>query len=105
MRRIPKRFTLKGKDWTVEFEKDLKHDDGTFCDGLCDLDTRTIWLEKALDKDKRIATFLHEISHAMIHETHIRPGARFSDSLECVLCDGWADLMQTLFKLKWKQTK
>ncbi len=104
--RIPNKFTHKGKLWTVLYEADLKHDDGTECDGLCDLDERIIYLDAALTGRKKKQTFLHELFHVLIFEAHINAGVRFSEGLEEVLCDAFADLITTSFSsIKWKKRK
>jgi len=104
--RIPKRFNLKGKAWQVVVETDLKHDDGTECDGLCDVEGRVIYLDARLRGRKKKFIFLHELTHALIHEAHINPGVRFSEGVEEVLCDAFADLITSSFtNIKWKKRK
>jgi Zn-dependent peptidase ImmA (M78 family) len=103
--RYPKRFMHKGKLWKVMFEEDLKHEDGTECNGLCDTDDRIITLDASLKGDKKKRIFLHELFHVVIHEAHINPGVPFSEGIEEVLCDAFADLLSTSFNLKWKKTK
>lgn len=103
---IPKRFHLKGKVWKVILKKNLKHPDGTECDGLCDLQSRIIYLDSELSRLGKKATFLHELFHAVIHEAHIYSGVRFSEGVEEVLCDAFADLVHNSFThLKWKKKK
>jgi Zn-dependent peptidase ImmA (M78 family) len=86
-------------------EADLKADDDSQCDGLCDLQKRIVYLDASLKGKKRTATFLHELFHVLVHEAHINPGVRFSEGVEEVLCDAFADLLLTSFKLKWKKQK
>jgi Zn-dependent peptidase ImmA (M78 family) len=104
--RYPKAFQHKGKTWRVVYEADLKHDDGTICDGLCDLEGRVIYLDAKLKGRKKKTTFLHELCHVLVHEAHINPGVRFSEGVEEVLCDAFADMLSTAFtNIKWKKTK
>ncbi len=103
--RIPRQFKLKGKLWKVTYEPNLKADDNSLCDGLCDFDTRTVVLDSALKGRKKKSVFLHELFHVLIHEAHINPGVRFSGGLEEVLADAFADLLITSFSLKWKKRK
>lgn len=102
--RIPKEFKHKGKTWKVVYEPDLKVD-GDECEGCCDFDTRTIYLDASLKGRKKKQTFLHELFHVLVHEAHINPGVRFSGGVEEVLCDAFADLLSTSFILKWKKRK
>jgi hypothetical protein len=102
--RIPKEFKLKGKKWKVKLSPDLvtKED----CVGECDFDTRTITLDSSLKGRKKKSVFLHELFHVLVHEAHINPGVRFSEGVEEVLCDSFADLLVSSFTdLKWKKTK
>jgi Zn-dependent peptidase ImmA (M78 family) len=103
--RIPRQFTHKGKLWKVVAEKDLQID-GDDCDGLCDFDKRIIYLDASLKGRKRRAIFYHELFHVVVHEAHINPGVRFSEGIEEVLCDAFADFLVTCFtNLKWKKRK
>ena len=103
--RIPKKFMLKGKLWRVKYERNLKHEDGTECDGLCDVDNQIIWLDKALKGRKKTKTFLHEWGHAVVDETGVRPNARFSETLEDILVETFGDAIQNTFYLRWKKRK
>lgn len=102
--RIPTKFELKGKVWKVRYKSSLQFGGGA-CDGLCSFSNRTIYINKDLPKADRQATFLHELFHALIFEAHIAPNARFSEGVEEVLCEAFADVMCTLFTLKWKRRK
>lgn len=104
--RLPRQFTFNGKTWRIKVEADLHHDDGTKCFGLCDLDLRVIYLDAKLKGKKRDSILFHELFHVLIHESHINPGVRFSNGVEEVLCDAFADMQTTLFdKFKWKKLK
>lgn len=100
--RIPTKFELKGKVWKVRYKPRLNFE-GVPCDGLCSFDTRTITINKDLSKADRINTFLHELFHAIIFEAHINRGTRFTEGLEEVLCDAFADALTTLFSVSWKK--
>jgi Zn-dependent peptidase ImmA (M78 family) len=102
--RIPTKFELKGKVWRVKYKPNLSFGD-TPCDGLCNFGKRTIYLERSLPKDARQATFLHELFHALIFEAHVAPGTRFSEGVEEVLCEAFADVMTTMFTLKWRRQR
>lgn len=100
--RIPKSFMIKGKKYSVRIEKHLRHEDGSKVDGLCDLDNRTIYLDKGLKRKEMEKVLLHEVFHAIIFEAHINPGVRFSEGIEEVLCDAFADFHVMSTILKWK---
>lgn len=100
---IPKRFTHKGKVWKVKIKSGLVHPDSCDCEALCDIETRTIFLDPSLKGNKKKEKFLHELFHVVIYEAHINTGVRFSEGLEEVLCDAFADLLSTSFNLKWKR--
>jgi len=99
--RVPSKFTIKGKVWTVRTKTKLRLG-GDDCDGTCDFETRTITLKRGLSKDKRRQTFLHELFHVVIYEAHINPGTKFGIGLEEVLCDAFVDCLETLFKVSWR---
>lgn len=104
--KIPKRFQLKDKRWTVVRVKILQSDDGILCDGLCDCETRTIYLQSGMSRRRTEETFLHELFHAVLHEAHVNPYTRLSNGVEDVICDAFADLMLNRFTTpKWKRTK
>jgi Zn-dependent peptidase ImmA (M78 family) len=100
--KIPKFVMVKGKKYRIRLVKDLEHETDGKVDGLCELETRTIYIEKSLKKKERDAVLLHELFHAIVYEAHINPGVRFSDSIEEVLCDAFADFHITTTNIKWK---
>lgn len=100
--RIPRKFALKGKTWTVKQQVGLELD-GFVCTGLCDLEKRTIYVEKTLGPKAKKAAFLHELFHAVIYEAHINPGTKFGSGLEEVLCDAFTDVVQSCLTVKWKR--
>lgn len=102
--RIPKKFTVKGKQWRVVIEPNLVHEDGTECDGLCDFENRIIYLDSTLKRRKKKAIFFHELCHILVYEAHINPGVRFSEGVEEILCDAFSDLLITAnTNMKWKR--
>jgi hypothetical protein len=98
--RIPKQFTHKGKVWKVEYEEELHHEDGTECDGLCDWDSRTIFLDTSLTGKKKLAIFLHELFHVLVWEAHISEGAAFTEDIEDILADAFSDMLTTTFGVR-----
>lgn len=99
--RIPMSFKHKGKTWKVKYQPDLIEKEEA--DGMTDFDTRTILLDSSLKGQKKKAVFLHELFHVVVYEAHVPSNVRFSEGVEEVLCDAFADLMTKSFtKLKWK---
>jgi len=102
--KIPKKFKLKGRTWTVRTEADLSAD-GYECDGICIPEDRLILLNSDLPQKKRRGVFLHELFHAVIYEAHIHPGVRWSGGLEEVFCDAFKDVIESLFEVRFKRKK
>jgi Zn-dependent peptidase ImmA (M78 family) len=100
--RIPRKFTLKGKMWRVRYKAALQFE-GVACDGLCNYSNRTITINQDLSKKERQDTFLHELFHAIIFEAHINRGTKFTEGLEEILCDAFADALTTLFNVRWRK--
>jgi len=65
---LPDELTLSGLTYAIERVKDLKHNDGEKCNGLCDTDEQTVSIDSGIrgHESKRI-TLLHEISHLIEH--------------------------------------
>ncbi len=103
MNSIPRSFILKGKRWKVIRRKKLNKDD-TYL-GLCDVYRRTIYLKLSLKGKDLEATFLHELFHAVVHEAHINPGVHWSEGVEEVVCDAFADVVTSLFTVKLKRIR
>lgn len=67
---VPTRFRLGHRLWRVKVRKGLRHDDGTVCDGVCDFNGATIWLDRALfmggNSDRLQQVWEHELLHALL---------------------------------------
>ncbi len=101
--KLPKSFTYKGHVWKIVQTKNLVHEDGTKCDGICDTDLRTIYLEKTLVSAKKQFAFFHELQHVVVHESHIPLDAPFTESIEDILAEAFAELLTTVFKVSWRK--
>ena len=73
---IPRKISIKGNDWTVKKEKDVRDDDGNECLGLCVYGERKILLEKGMNKSEELEVFFHEFLHSLIHEVHLDIGPK-----------------------------
>jgi len=100
--KLPNSFKYKGRSWKVIQEKNLHADDGAKCMGLCDTDLRTIYIESSLSKKEKARVFLHELFHALVHETHIPPNIVLSEDIEDILAEAFADIFETLLKVGWR---
>lgn len=61
--KIPSRFKLRGKTWTVDFSADLQRTQA--CVGICHPDRKLILLDESLEGDELLNTWLHELLHAL----------------------------------------
>lgn len=69
--RIPKQINILGQQYAVIFKPKVTDDDGNVCDGHCDLQKKTIELNKFLAKEERLQVFLHECFHCVLWEAGI----------------------------------
>jgi hypothetical protein len=95
--KIPRQIIIKGEKWKIRRKTGLKHEKKVVW-GLCDYDTRVIWLERNLSPDQLMQTWLHEFNHACIMELHVE----LEDDLNEVLSDGLAYIYATTFKMELK---
>ena len=67
--KIPSKVDIRGKTWKVRCKKNLVYQ-GHVCYGLCDLNKRTIYLNKTLNssKEKLTDSWAHELVHAIVFE-------------------------------------
>lgn len=100
--KIPKEFPIKGNIWQVKHRWNLRLGDVPVS-GLCDLEARTIWLDKALTKPEKPRVFLHELFHALVYECHLSGvDGGINEIAEEVLADGIAFFLDLSFSLRWK---
>lgn len=66
--KLPRKKKIKGNIWRIlEIDQPID-DDMEPCWGLCDYVNRIIYIKKKLSKDSKLATYLHEVLHASLHE-------------------------------------
>lgn len=102
MNKIPKEFYIKGKLWRVEYKWRLEENGIGKCDGLCEFSERVIYLDRLLPKDQKPKVFLHEYTHAVLHEAHLHENGGLDGILEEVVCESIADALTENFNLRWK---
>lgn len=103
--KIPKQFSIKGKQWKVSFRKKVKHEDGEICRGLCVFGERRILLVKDMPEAERTEVFLHEMVHATLYEAHLSPGTGLASEAEEIVCDAITDTLLTCFRLSWRRRR
>jgi len=65
---IPKQFKLLNYTWTVVMHAGpVSAEDGDLVKGLCDFDMRRITLDATLEAEVLWHTWLHELTHAVLH--------------------------------------
>jgi Zn-dependent peptidase ImmA (M78 family) len=95
--KIPKKIKIKGKTWRIRLVPSIIEDDEE-CQGLCNFDDRLILINKKLSEAQTKFVLFHEVFHALLHEAHVPRNVRFSEALEEVICDSFADLLTSTFK-------
>lgn len=102
--RIPKKFKIKGKEWTVEYRWNL-FDQGVKCDGLCEAKDRTVIIDRSIPREEKWPVFLHEYCHAVIFEAHIAGlDGDAGELLEEIICEAFATSLDDCFNMRWKRT-
>lgn len=70
--KLPKSTKISGTKWRVIAKRNVVHEDGAACDGLCHYDHNLIEVSVASgDEYLILANFHHEIGHALIHESGV----------------------------------
>lgn len=63
---IPRRVKLRGRWWSVKTtSRRRKREEMRGLAGMCDLETRTIWLDAKGTRLERELTYVHEVLHAI----------------------------------------
>ena len=104
--KVPRVFYIKGKKWTMRFA-DLsgvtkENSEHTGLYGETNFDKREVLIEKTLNtKDHpRLLeeVVMHELTHCMLFELHFSQVENFTPDIEEILCDGFADLVQSTLR-------
>lgn len=91
--KLPKHFTIKGEQWSVELSETL---DEQGLVGLAEKDTRRIQISSESGARERKLILLHEFIHACLYELHID----LEDGIEEVLADGLAKCLLDSFHVR-----
>lgn len=65
---------IKGEKWKIRQKFSLKDEKGDLCFGLCDYNSKTIYLEQDQSRGEMLDTLVHETLHAIIHELEMDLG-------------------------------
>lgn len=88
--KLPKKKKIEGKIWRISQVEQPVNDDGEICWGVCDYNTRTIFIKARLAKEEKLKTYLHEILHAALHEIGLELGYSRDEitvqKLENIIC-------------------
>lgn len=94
--KIRQEYTIKGQSWKVKRKSKLIHN-GSECYGLCEYESRTIYLERGLKGKKLIETFLHEYIHAVLYEMHLDVGEVIEEAVANGISIAITDLFRRFF--------
>lgn len=72
--RAKKFLLVKGAKYELIFKDVVLDENGRDCYGTCDPDKKVIEISAKLRGKKKAQTFLHELGHALIFETHLNEG-------------------------------
>lgn len=101
--KIKSKFKIKGKEWQVIYKWNLHDPEHGPCHGLCDPNTRTIYLNRLDDAETKARAFIHELYHAIAFECHATEAGGVDGFLAEVLAEGQTDVFLDLFELKWRR--
>lgn len=96
---------IKGHLWKVEYKWRLHDPTIGACNGLCDFPTKTILIDRLLAKEEKWQVFLHELTHAILHEAHLHEDGGVDGFAEEVICSSVADVFNQLFLFRWRPKK
>lgn len=102
--KIKKDLLIKGQLWTVDYKWRLTMD-GVKVDGLADPNSRLILLDRLLPVDMKPVTFLHELNHAILFESHLLEAGGITEFQAEIIAQSVAQTYLELFDLKWKRAK
>lgn len=94
---IPKKIYIENHLWRVKKRRNLKYNN-TKCYGLCDYETRTLFIDSSLNGFLLKEALVHEITHALMHELKLR----ISYNTDEKICDSVGRTIAKLFNLTMK---
>ncbi len=82
---IPDFSQVLGLQFNTEIVEDLRDDEGNKLDGLCDFQTRTIYIDKHAPNKEQV--YLHELGHAVFERASLTQHHDWCTKLEELLVD------------------
>lgn len=76
---------MLGVGYKIQITKDLKGDDGGRIHGWCDVHTKVISIDSLDTGDVFVSTLIHEINHAVLHESGVGQTSLHSDVEEIIV--------------------
>lgn len=103
---IPKQLAIKDSLWNVVYKWNLMFR-SQHVDGLCDYDSKTIFIDKSLSPAEKWSAFRHEYRHAVFDEFGIGFNAK-DESLRLTIEQEEAiasalEIEDKHFTIKWKR--
>lgn len=87
-----KSLTILGRKVLIKEKIGLKDDEGKDCIGLCDYNSKIIYLEKDQTHTEKIETLVHEATHFFLELTGI------SQKIDEDSCEIYCQLITALFQ-------
>lgn len=107
--KIPRQITIHGHKWKIAYKWNLRLGDENSrvdrCDGLCDLEAKTIFLDRGLTEDERPKVFMHELLHAIIFEANLHHAESLSEEVEEILVETIGRFLIDKFHMRLKRSK
>lgn len=103
--KIPKTFQVKGKTWSVEYKWKLSDPEFGPCHGLCDPDKRIIYIDRLQPQEEKVKTFIHELGHAILFESHLNECGGVEGFVEEVIVSAYADVFYDLFEIELRKAE
>ena len=66
------KMNIKGRTYTIRKSKEPLVNEGQVCDGICNVETKEIWIMDDLSKRLSDIVIKHEIIHALFYECGLR---------------------------------
>lgn len=100
---LPENVTVFGAELKVVESLNLFYGD-TKVDGLFNAFTKEIYIEKALPKDDKLHTFIHELGHALLWRVGMTQ-ANIPPEIEELIVENNATMITEMFNLTIKKKK
>jgi Zn-dependent peptidase ImmA (M78 family) len=97
--KLPKELNIKGAVYSIKHTDDFSDSDKN--DGLCDFETKTIYINNNLSNDLIKRTLIHECFHAVMFECGIHC-AKISEDLEEIIVENLSNFLIDSFIIRNK---